>query len=65
MKFRRWLFGQTLTARCARSFLLTLIPLVSANGAFSLDLDAWKIAALAAISAGLTPFVAALAVADE
>lgn len=65
MKLRKWLFGQSLTARMARSFLLTAIPLVALDGALSLDLAAYKIAALAGAAAGLTPFVVALAVADD
>jgi hypothetical protein len=62
---RKWLFGQSLSARCTRSALLTAIPLVTANGALSLDLEVWKMVAVVAASAFLTPFAAALAIADE
>lgn len=64
MKLRRWLFGQSLSARCVRSALLTSIPLVTANGVLSLDIATWKVAAITAASAALTPVVVALAVAD-
>lgn len=64
MKLKKWLFGQSMSARCTRSALLTAIPIVTVGNALSLDVDAYKTAALAGASAFLTVFAVMLTEAD-